>query len=919
MAEGVVFGIADEIITKLDSEAIQELSQLRGFKDEMEMLKAILHRIKAVVLDAEERSSRDTQIKAWLEMLKSAVFSVDDMLDDFYTEALRRQSLTGNRIGKELLLFFSHSNRLFYGLKMIRKVKRIKRRLCDIAESSERFHLETRLSETGIVSRQGKQSLSSLPERIIGRDTDMIKIIEFLLRSDYEEDLTIISITGVAGLGKTTLAQYAYNDEKVNTHFELKLWISVSDNFDVKLIVESILEKMTNERHKNFQMDILTALLREKISRKKYLIVLDDVWNEDTEKWLYLKGLLLGGAKGSKIMITTRLKKVAEIAHSILVHELRPLSENESWLFLKQMALEQGLELSLNLEAIGKEIVRKCEGIPLAIRTMGDLLLSKNTEAEWQSFKENELSRMGDSDILPALRMSYDNLPFYLKYCFAYCSIFPADYKIDVEMLIHLWMAQEYVEASDLNQSLENIGFEYFMDLLNRFFFQEVEKERWGTVKTCRMHDLMHDLATLVAGKESITLSVSHSGFLSERARHVSVVFDDDIVWDSLARFGGSMVRTLLFLSKRSSEFVEEQLHGIFSKFKNLRALYLHDQGIEMVPHSICRLKHLRYLDLSHNRVLDRLPISIGRLHNLQVLNLVFCYGLRELPNSIIRLQNLYVLKLDYCTKLEKLPQDIKKLVNLRHLGLYGCHGLTHIPGGIAQLTLLEKLSRFVAVKDNSASMRSSRLSELQGLNNLGGILEIVNLKYVKSAECRIANLREKQHLQVLILQWIPFGQHGYDLSGDDIDNEEMVLEGLRPHQNLKELVLYAYGGVRSPSWLASITNLESITFKNCPRITMMSKNENDNVQWQGLKNLRSVELKELPELASLPEGLQYVITLQRLTIGGCPKLISLPDWIANLTALQHLDISDCPQLSDICRNKGEGWPNIAHIPNIVV
>ncbi|KAF2283057.1 hypothetical protein GH714_043076 [Hevea brasiliensis] len=355
MAEAVVFNIAEEIIKKLGSRGLEEIGLWWGVKDEIEKLKKTVSMIKAVLLHAEEQSSVSNEVQEWLGMLKEAFYDADDLLDDFSTEKLRRQVMSGNRIMKEVRLFFSHSNKLVYGFKMGHKIKEIRDRLAEIA-LDRKFHLEERQKETSETEmiRERDQTHSSLPEVVVGREEDKKKIVELLFCSNFEENVPVISVVGIGGLGKTTLAQLVYNNQKVKTHFELKLWICVSDNFDVKLIVEKLVESVTGDRRSNLEMDTLKNILHENIIGKNYLIVLDDVWNEDPAKWFRLKDLL-------------------------------GLSEIESWSLFKQMAFKRGQVPSPSHEAIGKEIVAKCAGVPLAIRAIGALLYYRNTESECSS------------------------------------------------------------------------------------------------------------------------------------------------------------------------------------------------------------------------------------------------------------------------------------------------------------------------------------------------------------------------------------------------------------------------------------------------------------------------------------------------------------------------------------------------------
>jgi hypothetical protein len=484
MAEAILYGVAQKMIENLGSQIFQEIGSLWGVQDELDNIKSIVSRIQAVLQDAAEQQSQNHQVRDWLEKLKDAIYEADDLLSEFSTEASRRRAMSGNKITKEVRTFFSKSNQLAFRREMSGKIKAMRKKLDAIAKENRDFNLKVHLPEKYSVSIE-RETHSFVPnEKVIGREDDKEAIINLLLDPNVEVNVSVVSIVGIGGLGKTTLAQYVYNDETVNTHFELKMWVCVSDDFEVKLISEKIIASATNNKPKDLHMDELQKQLRQNIDGKKYLLVLDDVWNESHNKWDSLKSLLMGGAKGSKIVITTRAKLVAEITESVSIHTLTGLSEDQSWSLFKQIVFRKGQETNNpKLEEIGREILGKCQGVPLAIKSIGSVLCLEKTEAKWSYVKDNILVNVLQSgeDILPILKLSYDHLPSHLKSCFAYCSLFPKDYEIDKEILIQLWIAQGFIQSS--NQQLEQVADEYFKDLLWRSFIEELTYE-WGGLDT---------------------------------------------------------------------------------------------------------------------------------------------------------------------------------------------------------------------------------------------------------------------------------------------------------------------------------------------------------------------------------------------------------------------------------------------------
>ncbi|XWS09365.1 hypothetical protein CRYUN_Cryun40dG0078900 [Craigia yunnanensis] len=350
MAEGVLFDLAGNLLVGLASLAHQELSLAWGVKAEISKLNDTVSFIQGVLRDAEEQQRNNNhEVTVWLGQLKDVLFDVDDLLDDFSTEALRRKIMSGNDMVKEVRIFFSESNQLAYSLKMGHRIKVIRKRLDKIAADKAKFHFSDRPVESLFEVERDQTHSFVRAEEIIGRDDDKTKITNLLLQSKPEENVSVVPIIGIGGLGKTTLAKMVFNDENIREHFQLKMWVCVSEKFELKVTVEKIIEAATRRKpEKDLQMETLQNHLRDVINGKKYLLVLDDVWNEDLEKWLSLRDLLLGGATGSWIVITTRSGLVAEITHTVLPHVLEGLSKSQSWSLLKQMAFKEQSQESNN-------------------------------------------------------------------------------------------------------------------------------------------------------------------------------------------------------------------------------------------------------------------------------------------------------------------------------------------------------------------------------------------------------------------------------------------------------------------------------------------------------------------------------------------------------------------------------------------
>ncbi|KAK8928370.1 putative disease resistance protein RGA3 [Platanthera zijinensis] len=500
---------------------------------------------------------------------------------------------------------------------------------------------------------------------VYGRKEDKENIVSLLLNCfTHGPEIGVVSIFGLGGLGKTTLAQFVYNDERVRDRFEKRMWVCVSDEFEIKRLIVLIMESATGSQFSSMNMDVMQVTLAEQLKEKRFLLVLDDVWNESQEKWERLRTLLAVGGEGSKILVTTRSERVASIMGTTSLYKLS--------------------NLSLNLVEIGRQIVKKCGGVPLAAKALGSLLRFKKTESDWIAIKDSELWKLSGDDnyeILPALKLSYDHLSSCLKQCFTYCSIFPKDYEIDVTMLVRLWDAEGFLKPSDGQMDTQQIGLQYVDELLERSLFQKSE-DGGGVAREIKMHDLVHDLARSVAGDEcSIVDPSSGNQTLSQNSRYSSFIFDEMSQSAALQSLHDAKKLRTLYMHKNILfiQNVNEVLQVISSNVNLLRALHLQYCPLKTLPDSFKKLKHLRYLDLSRT-LLDSFPPCISTLHNLKdvLQNLqphnnlkelkIQCYVGRSFPHWILSLSNLARLTLR-CCKCEKLPA-LGQLPQLEYLHL---------------------------------------------------------------------------------------------------------------------------------------------------------------------------------------------------------------------------------------------------------
>ncbi|XP_015886116.3 disease resistance protein RGA2 [Ziziphus jujuba] len=878
MADVVLSPLLQVVFDRLANPFLEEVANVCGLKKEVKKLRRTLEVVQAVLEDAEEKQFTDKALRLWLEELKEVAFDMDDLLDDLLSNN------SANKFAEQVSSFIPSFGKLanYKDLLMnLNQLNQVKQTFELLVEERSNFNPKERDGNRGYRSRRGRQTGSFIIEsEVFGRDEDKERIIEKLV-SNYRGstsllDILIISIVGLGGIGKTILAQLAYNDERLTKHFDLKIWVCVNDDFDAVKIMTSIIESATKSKCDVLGMDVLQYQVREILVGKRYLLVLDDVWNEDQSEWEKLRTLFKSSVEGSAIIVTTRSEKVASIMGTTCIYHLEGLAEEDCWSLFKQRAFDRSERDPSNLFPIGKEIVKKCGGVPLAAKTLGSLMRFKRDESEWLFVQESNLWDVSTSDngTLPALRLSYNNLPSHLKGCFAFCSIFPKNYVIKKEKLIQLWIAAGLLQSPKGEKSLEFIGNGYFNDLVWLFFFQDIQKNDSGNITECKMHDLIHDLARSVSGNEFLMLEESNMTKDFSCIRHSSVVCNFNLYTIPEALYEAKKLRTLILLLPKGN--LGEIPSGVFSSFRYLRILDLSSSGIKKLHESISSFLFLRYLDLSNTHIRE-LPESICALCNLQVLNIFGCYNLIELPSQIANLSKL------------------------RHLIITGCERLTKMPHGMGKMIYLRTLSLFIVGTETGTS-----LNQLGNLN-LGGELSISQLENVMDEEeAKSADLIGKRNLQSLDLSWGNHSKGSYRDSNNNDVTPEKVLESLQPQAYLRRLSIKGYGGIRFPDWLGDlkVPNLIEIVLMNCrscknlptlgklPFLKVLYLQGMDAVKTIGsefygegittpFSSLRELSLIDFPNLEYWwsVNGREQFPSLVKLTVNKCLRLKNMPSF----------------------------------------
>nr|UBY07203.1 NBS-LRR disease resistance protein [Dasypyrum villosum] len=739
-------------------------------------------------------------------------------------------------------------------------------------------------STTGTPKRPLTGSVVS-QDKLYGRGVIFEQTVSALTDSTYlGETLSILPFVGPGGIGKTTFTQHLYNDKRIEVRFTVRVWVCVSTDFDVLNLTHQILRcilAIEKEEHKctveTANLDQLQKSIAERLNSKRFLIVLDDIWKFNSESdW---KNLLApftkGETKGSMVLITTRFPSIAQMVKTTDPVELHGLEPDDFFKFFEACIFghSKPMHYEDDLIDVARDIVKKLKGSPLAANTVGRLLrknisreywigvLEKN---EWQNAKNND-------DIMPSLKISYDYLPFLLKKCFSYFSLFPEDYKFYNLEITNFWTAIGIIDSSCQN---DNNYLEELVD--NGFLIKGVDN---SDDQYYIMHDLLHELSRSVSSKECINISSLSfsSDDIPRSVKHLSIT-TKNIYDESFGEEIGKLKRMIDVASLRSLMIFG--LHGVtianilkdtFEEIKGLRVLIIAMNTPESLPNYFSNLLHLQYLKIRSRHRLNKmtLPSTLSRFYHLKFLDLNGWHGS------------------------EKLPKDISRLVNLRHF--LSSKELHSNIAEVGKMKCLHELKEF----------------------NLGGKLTICNLETVASkGEASEAKLRNKRNLKELRLVW------GTDHQTVDDD----VLDGLQPNANLRVLGIINPCVVACPGWLCGdigtkrleslhleglswcplpsfeqLPHLSSLTLKNIVGMTVFGPGFS-GVTERSFMHLKKLEFENMPELEKWvgEPNSRLFSRLESIKVGGCPLLNLFPflecsDLFTNLCTL-HID--NCPELS---------------------
>ncbi|KAL8102402.1 hypothetical protein AgCh_027042 [Apium graveolens] len=682
-------------------------------------------------------------------------------------------------------------------------------------------------------------------EVVVGFQEEASSLLQ-QLASITRKKLEVISIVGMAGLGKTTLARKLYNDPYVVSYFYTRAWVTCSQVYSKRDLLISILRSVTEITDEVFQMndDLLAHALYRALKVRRYLIVIDDIWSINA--WNDFKRCFPDDNNGSRIMLTTRLKEVALYAQSDgnpLC--LRFLTEEESFDLFKRKLLRDGNFFG-TLSSLGKSITKKCHGLPLAIVVIAGLL-KNNFEIEWWAQIEEHVSSYILSDYnqyMNTLALSYDHLPQHLRPCFLSFGAFPEDYDIPVSKLIWLWIAEGFISQDGANRSLEDIAEDYLMDLINRSLVIVGKKGSGNAIKTCHIHDLLRDLCLRKAEEEYFSPDLYRHNKHSFSCPHSLV--------NPTLKCQLLLSTNVLTIPSNCSCYTSELSQSMFKHVsvlwdtsKQIRSLDLSSIELLVFPTELLQLVHLRYLEIRFRS--GNPPESISQLRELQTLIMTSRMDM-VVPGKMWKLINLKHLRIKSGENLldSSTLEDESTLVdNLRCMSLISptrpCKNI------LARAPNLQKLGLCGPLTTTTGDLKCP---------DLGHLMQLETLKLLNTVPYR-------EGVRLSISTIFPGSLKNLTLSNTCLDWEDAWIFEMIPNLKCLKLKFHAFVG---KDW--------KTTPEAFPSLEFLKIDELDLVTWTASRMHFSV--------------------LQNLQVYRCPYLMEIPEDFGNICTLEWLEISGC-------------------------
>ncbi|XP_078149593.1 disease resistance protein RPP13-like isoform X2 [Carex rostrata] len=709
------------VLNKLADVIVNEAQFLGGVGKKVERVNRELNRIQCCLQDADSKRKGDARVQNWLNELRDVAYRIEDTTDTFfckvgYTDATFSQKLK-RLCNKPWEVYFLHKlgTELDDILNVLNEISKSKVTygISDLKEKSE--------GEVGVVMTNRRATYQEVDEsEVVGMQADKNNILK-LLDADQISRRAVITIVGPGGVGKTTLAHMVYRSAK--ERFDYHVMLSISRQY----ILTDILRKMIKEdKHSvpdNQIKDDLGDLInkvKEFLSNRRYLIILDDVWNDDL--WNQIKDALLDDKNSSRVLMTSRNIEVARSSDPQMApHELHILDDGESLdLFLKKAFpyQEPGTKCPTDLLKPAAKLVNKCKGLPLALVVLGGILSTKEpSTVAWERVLQTMNWHTDGKDCMLILAMSYEDMPYYLKACFKYVAFFPEDHVISAKCLIRIWAAEGFIPLEG-RPTIEIMAEDCLEELSKRSMIQVSSRSMNGMIKYFQVHDLLRDLAIHEAEQENFgtifsQASASEVKMPNRRIRRASI--QNQQINTQFMKYFGASIRSLFVFNKGrvslqcskfrllkvlecvgvdswlGTEYILKSSHELI----HLKYLGIRNSGIQVSSLPFHCMKHLETLNIAYINDGDANVDALWRIATLRHVRCRQGYFIGPIStHAVSNLQTLQWVK-PHRAWARKLPL----LNNLRKLGVY------EVEDWVLMNNLLETLHSLVSLKINSGNL----------------------------------------------------------------------------------------------------------------------------------------------------------------------------------------------------------------------